>query len=74
MLKDLSLCSVLALVFVINTICSHAEYSLAAVALPKMGLTVDYKLVTAQALKPNHSAQRNFALGWVFEAKETGVL
>lgn len=50
---------------VIKTICSHSEYSSAAATLPKTGIAVDYKFLTAQALKPNHSEQRNFSLGWV---------
>lgn len=54
---------------VIKSICSHSEYSSAAATLPKMGLAVDYKLITAQALKPDHSEQRNFALGWVCVSK-----
>lgn len=45
-----------------KTFYSHVEHSSTAATLPKMGLAVDHKFLTAQALKPDHSEQRNSTL------------
>lgn len=57
-----------------ETFYSRVEYSSTAATLPKMGLAVNHKFLTAQALKPNHSEQRNSTLIQALAVSRTRVI